>query len=212
MTIHLIAPKQQSEWSEIWVKCYNIWKKSPYKIKLWSDSEDIDNLLKEDDEEFFNIINKLPKIYKIDYVRYLILEKFGGAYLDLDIEIVNNFINLLHPNVTYISEGTSGNYLENSIMISPKEDINGTSSVFFERIKDHCKDNILLNYEKCLQDTRQVLYTVGANALSKFTLKNKKFFPNVQLDILSYEHFGSLTNSISFCRHYHIGSWTKPIN
>ena len=54
MTIHLIAAgrlENPSDWPELWYHCYNIWKSSPYQIKLWG-TKDIDTLLKEDDEDF----------------------------------------------------------------------------------------------------------------------------------------------------------------
>jgi hypothetical protein len=208
MTIHLIAPKNQIEWPEIWHHCYDIWKSSPYEIKMWHD-EDIDNLLKKDDEDFFNnYLNRLNPIFKFDYVRYLILQKFGGAYFDMDIEIIRDFIPLLDKNGIYISEGTSGNYLESCLMISSQNPKNIKSTIFFERIKDHCKDNILLNYNECLKDTRQTLYTVGANALSKFVIKQLKYF-SINFNVLAFEHFGSLSNSLSFCRHHYTNNWLK---
>ena len=205
MTIHLIAPKDNTQWLPVWHHCYNIWKSSPYIIKIWYD-EDIDQLLKEDDEEFFNVINSLQPIYKFDYVRYLILQKFGGAYFDMDIELIRDFFPLLDKNSIYINEGTSGNYLENCLMIASQN--KDSYSIFFERIKDHCKDNILLNYNKCLINVRQTLYTVGANALSKFVIKQLKYFP-INFNVLAFEHFGSLTNSLSFCKHHYTNNWLK---
>jgi hypothetical protein len=208
MIIHLIAPKDSTQWLPVWHHCYNIWKSSPYEIKMWHD-EDIDKLLKEDDIDFFtNYLNKLEPIYKFDYVRYLILQKFGGAYFDMDIEIIKDFIPLLNKDSIYISEGTSGNYLENCIMISSQINNKEISSIFFERIKDHCKDNILLNHDKCLEDVRKTLYTVGANALSKFVIKQLKYF-SINFNVLAFEHFGSLTNSLSFCRHHYTNNWFK---
>ena len=120
MLIHLIAPKDQTKWLEVWHHCYNIWKSTPYKIKMWHD-EDVDQLLKEDDEEFFDILNTLSPIYKFDYVRYLILEKFGGAYFDMDVELIINFIPLLNPNKIYLSEGENNCLISNHIMISPPD-------------------------------------------------------------------------------------------
>ena len=210
MTIHLIAAgklENPNSWSEVWNYCYNIWKSSPHEIKVWGD-KDIDNLLKEDDEEFFNTLNTLNPIYKWDYVRYLILEKFGGAYFDMDVEIIRDFFSLLDPYSIYINEGTSGTYLENSIIISPQIDNNKSASIFFERIKDQCKDNILLNYDKCLNDVRQTLYTVGATALSKFVIKQLKYF-SINFNVLAFEHFGSLENSLSFCKHHYTNNWLK---
>ena len=207
MTIHLITAgkyQNQENWPEIWNKCFDSWSKTNYDICLWND-EGIEKLLKEDDKEFYDqYLKKLNPIYKWDYVRYIILEKYGGVYLDTDIELIIDFFPLLDPNSVYFAEGTSGNYVENCIMISSNNF--NSYSIFFERIKDFCKDKIMLNYKKCLVDKRQVLYTTGARALSEFVITQLQFFP-INFNRLSYEHFGSLENTLSFVKHHHANTW-----
>ena len=209
MIIHLIAPKDQSKWHYTWHHCYKSWEHCPYKIKMWND-EDIDQLLKEDDEEFFNTLNNLPPIYKFDYVRYIILEKFGGAYFDMDIEIVDgSFLNKLNPLKMYFMEGTTSSLLENSIMISyaDKKD-----KSFWRHLKNQCKFNVLTNLEDCTNPFN-VLYHVGPNALSYFFYKNvPSTFKTVRHEILSNAQFASLTNEISFTRHYQSSNWLKDNN
>ena len=91
MTIHFLAPEDKDKWNPIWEKCFNTWAQTKHDINVWTD-EGIDKLLQEDDIYFYeNYLNKLDNIYKFDYVRYIILEKYGGAYFDIDIELVNNF-------------------------------------------------------------------------------------------------------------------------
>ena len=207
MTIHLITAgkyQNQKDWPEIWNKCFESIAKTKNDICVWDD-EGIEKLLKEDDEEFYNkYLNNLDPIYMWDCVRYIILERYGGAYFDMDIELITDFFPLLDPNSVYFAEGTSGNYIENCIMISSNGE--NSSPIFFERIKDFCKDKIMLNYEKCLKDRRRVLYTTGARALSEFIITQLQFFP-VNFNRLSYEHFGSLENTLSFAKHYHSNTW-----
>jgi len=74
LTIHLLAPEDKNKWPDVWHHCFSIFQKLPYKIKMWGDN-DIDEILSKDDKEFLDILNTLPPIYKLDYVRYLILEK-----------------------------------------------------------------------------------------------------------------------------------------
>jgi mannosyltransferase OCH1-like enzyme len=196
MLIHLLAPKDQTLWPKIWYKCYDIWKTSPYKIKMWYD-EDIDQLLKEDDKEFFNsYLSKLDKIYKFDYVRYLILEKFGGAYFDMDIEIVRDFIFLLNKDVVYIMEGNRDEYLQNSIMISPP------NNRLWTNIKYYCKWNVINHFEKCRSSNFWTVNTVGPLALSSYFSKFKPPF-----EMLSYHHFSTTTNTLSFSKHHNTISW-----
>ena len=195
MTIHLIAPRDQTKWHKIWHHCYNIWKNSPYEIKMWHD-EDADQLLKEDDEEFFNTLNTLEPIYKFDYVRYLILEKFGGAYFDMDIEIVKDFIPMLCYDKVYIMEGKRDEYLQNSIMISPPD------FLLWSGVKRYCKFNILNNLEKCKSHNFWVNDMVGPGALSNYF---SKFKPPFQP--LSYHHFDDPNSILSFSKHHTTSVW-----
>tara|TARA_R110000803_G_C11899641_1_gene311919 strand:+ start:231 stop:860 length:630 start_codon:yes stop_codon:yes gene_type:complete len=207
MTIHLITAgkyQNQKDWPEIWNKCFESISKTKNNICIWDD-KGVEKLLKEDDSKFYTkYLSNLDPIYMWDYVRYIILEKHGGAYLDTDIELVIDFFPLLDSNSIYFAEGTSGNYVENCIMISSND--KNSSPIFFERIKDFCKDKIMLNYEKCLKDKRRVLYTTGARALSEFVITQLQFFP-INFNRLSYEHFGSLENTLSFIKHHHSNTW-----
>ena len=198
MVIHLLAPKDQSKWPEIWHKCYNIWRSSPYKIKLWDD-RDIDDLLKEDDKEFFNTLNLLPSIYKFDYVRYIILEKFGGAYFDMDVEIVKDFIPLLNLQKNYLMEGTGGTLVENSIMVSSSLPI-----PIWNRFKMFSKRKILENLDKC-QSSYNVLHYVGPWMMTEMLIK--KYKKDKDYSILGFEQFGNPYSEISFSKHHQTNTW-----
>tara|TARA_R110001592_G_C12928922_1_gene729261 strand:+ start:124 stop:783 length:660 start_codon:yes stop_codon:yes gene_type:complete len=217
MTIHLITAgkyQNQEDWPETWLQCFKSLSKVKEDICFWND-EGIEKLLKEDDNEFYeNYLLNLNPIYKWDYVRYIILNKYGGAYMDMDIELVIDFFPLLNSNSVYLAEGTSGTYVENSIMICPKNfDITyDPPSIFFERVKDFCKDKIMLNYNKCLEDKRRVLYTTGGRALSEFVITQKHFFNELNINRLAYEHFGSINNTLSFTRHHQTSTWMEKIN
>lgn len=202
MLIHLIAPKDKTKWPEIWHYCYNIWKSSPYEIKIWYD-EDIDQLIKEDNKEFFNIINNLPSIYKIDYVRYIILEKFGGAYFDMDIEIIKDFLPQLNPQKIYFMEGTGGTLAENSIMIdSPNSNI-----TFWNRFKMFTQRKIIENLDKC-QIPYNVLHYAGPWMITELLLK--VFQKDLNYSLLGYEQFANPLSQISFSKHYQTHNWNTP--
>ena len=95
MIIHLLAPEDKNKWRPIWNKCYPSLQNLPYQIKIWNDKE-IDNLIKQDNKDFYNTLNTLPLIYKVDYVRYIIMRDYGGVYIDMDVEVINNFIPLIN--------------------------------------------------------------------------------------------------------------------
>ena len=203
MIIHLIAAgkyQDQKNWPEIWSRCYSTLQSLPYQIKIWND-EEIDNLIKQDDQDFCNVLNTLPLIYKWDYVRYIMMRDYGGAYIDMDVEIINNFIPLLNPNKLYLMEGTSGCYIENSIMVN----IN-SQPYFWDDLKNFIKNKIYLNIKKS-KDPKNVISITGAMAMSEFIVKEEMQRYGIQLEILSRYHFASLTNEICFTRHYNTTSW-----
>ena len=56
-----------------------------YDHKLWTD-DSIEKLIVEQPEPIKVIWNDFPDpFYKIDFARYLILQKYGGIYIDLDV-------------------------------------------------------------------------------------------------------------------------------
>jgi len=208
MVIHLIAPEDKNKWNPIWHKCFKSIKRLPYDVLIWTD-EKVDDLLKEDDTYFFNeYLDKLHPIYKWDYVRYIILEKYRGAYLDMDIEIINNFFPMLNPEKFYIKEGTLGSYLENSMMISQSPFFDG----MWARVRTYCKNLIINNFSRAIEDKTSTIALAGPDALTKFIIKNIKIKEDSEnkklFEILSHEHFGSLTNEVSFSRHYNLSTWS----
>lgn len=208
IVIHLISTLDRKEWHPLWEHCYQIWLTSPYSIKLWG-IEEINKELINDDPNFLNILNTLPEIYKIDYVRYHILENYGGAYFDLDIEIVKDFLYMLNPNKIYLMGGRLNEYVSNSIMInlSPTKIIRDW---VWASLKSKCKFNILNNL-KDAQIPNNVINLAGPIFLSNFFSLLPKDLKknNIEYELLSPKHFDSLTNEISFCRHYNLATWEK---
>jgi mannosyltransferase OCH1-like enzyme len=207
MTIHFLTAgkyQNQEDWPEIWNKCFDSWFKTNYDICLWND-EGVDNLLIEDDKEFLKILNTLPPIYKFDYVRYLILEKYGGAYIDMDVELIEDFFHRLNPEKIYLMDGTRGTYLENSIMISPQNDIN---CKIWKDMKTFSKNIIIQNFKEC-SDYYNSIWTSGPGSLSTYFIKHldqdlpiRSYF-----DILAWEHFSNPNGTLNFTKHYHISAW-----
>ena len=72
---------------KVGVLSQNMWKKlyPDFEYKLWTD-KDIANLFEQEEfskyKETYNTLN--AKIKKVDFARYIILNKYGGIYSDLD--------------------------------------------------------------------------------------------------------------------------------
>ena len=210
MTVHFLAPENKDEWNPIWKKCFDTWisKNSnsintDNNISIWTD-EGIDKLLQEDDEEFYNeYLNKCPNIYKWDYVRYIILERYGGMYVDMDVELVDaSFFNKLDPYKFYFMEGTLGTHIENSLIISPLN----VDSTLWNRLKMRAKTLIIGNLEDC-NDSYKVLHYVGAWMMSELVLKYDS--NQSKYDILGYHQFANLNSTISFTKHYQTSVWAE---
>lgn len=211
MTIHLLAPKDQTKWPEIWHHCYNIWKTSPYEIKMWHD-EDVDQLLKEDDEDFFiNYLSKLKPIFKWDYIRPLILKKYGGAYFDIDVEIYYDFIPMVKGNKIYIIGGHDEDIdiktFQNSIMISS---LNKITFNFWNDLQQYFKYNIKKNYQDCLEPYSKIrkwqsaVEYAGPIALSRFVNAHKHLYP---IETLNADLFNRGSNDIRFSFHHQTYTW-----
>ena len=90
-----------------------------YKYILWTE-KDCENLIKSDFNEYFDFYNNFRfEIQKIDFIRFCILYKYGGVYVDLDFFPLKNFDNLLlsdivFHNIRYMKPNYS--YIENDFM------------------------------------------------------------------------------------------------
>jgi mannosyltransferase OCH1-like enzyme len=214
ITIHLFAPKDKNKWHPVWKHCYKFWENSNYKVILWDD-ESIDKLLQEDDNIFFEKINSLDKIFKLDYARYLILEKFGGAYFDMDVEVIIDFLPFLSPKPIYIVEASYqvDEIVQNSIMISLEKTKDSTH--FWNHVREHSKYKIINNFESCknfyskLPCGTIVRETVGPIMLSNAYSSYHNIY-NIQL--LSHLHFNRYPHNFKVCIHHQVGTWVKNSN
>jgi mannosyltransferase OCH1-like enzyme len=212
--VHLFAPKDKNKWHPVWKHCFEFWENSNYKFIIWDD-ESIDKLLQEDDSIFFEKINSLDKIFKLDYTRYLVLEKFGGAYFDMDVEIIMDFLPFLSPKSTYIVEASYqvDEIVQNSIMISPEKTYHSTK--FWKDVKEHSKYKIINNFKSCKNLYSKIPFgtivreTVGPIVLSDVYSPNKNIY-NIQ--ILSHLHFNQHPHGFKVCIHHQAGSWASGLN
>lgn len=200
--VNLIAPSDQNKWHPVWHKCYNIWKSSPYQIKLWSD-EEIDEELNNDDPDFFQILQSCPPIYKWDYFRYLLLEKYGGIYFDMDIEIKRDFLSKLSKDIMYLAGGYCASGVEPSILISYK---NEYSTRFWATCKLYIQNRVMRTdiYENRWAD---VLWKTGPWALSFFLNQWISIHTAKRIQILPYELFSGENHDLGFSTHHFTNTW-----
>lgn len=114
--VHQVGPKDKTIWHPIWKKCHNSWKKNfpepEFKHILWEDSEQIDDLVKNNFSEYWEYYCNLPMhMLKIDFARICILYIYGGIFADLDFYCYSNFYSDLIDNL-YVLESFEGEYTE----------------------------------------------------------------------------------------------------
>jgi mannosyltransferase OCH1-like enzyme len=92
-----------------------------WTYKLWSDQEN-DEFVKKEFPEFYQVFTGFPRnIMKADTIRYFIMYKLGGVYLDLDYEVLKPFdfekFNIILPLEEGINED-SIKYIGNCFLAS----------------------------------------------------------------------------------------------
>ena len=199
--IHQTAPADKSKWKQDWYICQESWNKNfpDWQYKLWTD-EDNDNFVKLEFPEFYKTYNDYDKlIYKIDMVRYCILYKYGGIYADMDYYCNKNFYNELNKNRISISESpyTHNEYLQNALMISPKNN-KFWLDVIEEGVKRWNNGN----------NNGDVLDLTGPRLISSVYEKNKN-----EINVLPKKYYNPSKDSPDFnndnvyTKHYCTFSW-----
>ena len=116
-------------------------KKHEIKHKMWN-LKMCDDLVKNHFKDYYGLWNdfKYP-IQKADFIRYCIMYKIGGIYIDCDVYPIKNINHLFHKDYFFVKRTESGpkSFPYNAIIGSkPGQEI-------FMKIIKHCKES---TYEK----------------------------------------------------------------
>ena len=199
--IHQTAPADKNKWPEVWFKCQISWKEKfpDFEYKMWTD-DDLDSLIKNDFAYFYDIYKNYDvNIKRIDIARYFILYKYGGIYADMDYICFKNFYDLLPKDKVSISESPwrENEYLQNALMISPKE------SPFWMKVIEKATIRFNENY-----NNGDVLDVTGPRLISDTYQENKELV-NPLSDKLYNRPFETIGSDEVFATHYSTGSWFK---
>ena len=102
-------------WKEAVEACKN--KHKSYRYILWTDAS-MKKFVKEEYPEFYKTYISYPNpIQRCDAFRYLVLYKYGGIYIDMDLMCKKSFTDLLKYDLVLVK---SANYdtLTNSFIVS----------------------------------------------------------------------------------------------
>ena len=137
-------------------------------------------------------------IKRFDVARYFILYKYGGIYADMDYECFRNFENLIPQNKVSISESpyTQNEYLQNALMISPKE------HPFWNKVIEKAKSRA----DNTGSENNMVLYQTGPQLVSDTYFENTSMVNVLPKDLWNPDK--SLPyNSNLICRHLGTYVW-----
>lgn len=153
-----------------------------YKLILWRE-EDAENLLKNHFPNYLSTYLFLnPIIRKVDYIRFFILYKYGGIYLDMDYFCLKSFDDYFNDYPQYkdadiiLSKSCYGPWITNSIMMSKP------LCKFWKFCFDQSKYGTLIPWWGTLQDHIETSCTTGPHFMTvvyeeyrKFSCDSEKF-------------------------------------
>lgn len=234
--VRFIAPEDKDKWHiekdfedgelvgtrQLWHTCFKTWRDSSFHIELLNDSTDLDNLIRVSGyEDFFEILDKLPNIYKIDFSRYLLMYYKGGGYADMDIMVMTDFRHLIENDLIYLmGRGTS---VQTSMFFSPKR------HKFWGKVIKEAKSRIEKNFDKIIKAT-ELYSNVRPFKNSKSDLRYKRKYrelcgETVGAKTLKYvydrykgndirilpDNLFNLSHKNDFCftRHFCTGLWRR---
>ena len=152
-TIHQIwlggkdLPKQYLKWMKSWQK-YN----PDWSYKLWDE-----NSIKKLNIEDFNVYSKtLSPGYRSDIIRYIILNKYGGLYVDTDFECLRKIpLNLLYYKFVACTMFNNKPMIGNSILMS------APNSIILEKVLKYIKS---IEYKN---DINYIIKNSGPETITK---------------------------------------------
>jgi len=145
-------------------------KKKGYKHKMW-DLKMCVELVKKDYPQYLSLWNAftLP-IQRADFIRYLILYKYGGIYIDCDIHPLRSLDDLFRKDYFFVTWHDDKQKLPYNAVMGSKKDAKlfleiaeESKSSFYEKIKDPI-------YKKW--KGRFVFQTTGHRMLERVLKKN----------------------------------------
>ncbi len=183
-------------------------KNNDYFFILWRE-ENAENLIKKCYPKYWMTYNMLePIIKKVDYLRFFILHKYGGIYLDIDYYCIRPFDDYFRDNPIdnnkdiILSYSCYGDWVTNSIMMSRK------NSPFWIYCMDRVKDESLFPIWGDIQQHIEISCTAGPYFMTEIfkTYKGEENIRVVPPPIFLSKNF----NDAIYSWHEGHTSWINP--
>lgn len=215
-------PKDYITYKNSWIK-----KNPDWEYMLWS-KDSIDNLIKSHYRRYHSLFKKLPLlIQKVDMAKYLILNYYGGIYVDLDMKCIKPLSRLIKVDkpiilsqlyidgcderslfcprtfVSSLGKFANGIFVNNAFLGSVP------GHIFWLDIIETISDRFYLDYK--LKEYF-VSYTTGPAMINSVIRKNWSKYKDI-IKIIPYYYFepcsknGLCNTTKSFAVHKYSGSW-----
>lgn len=197
---------------------YVIWYHPDWEYKFWTDNDIVnfvENKVRFDFPDLYSIYNRLPlKIMRIDFVRYLWMYYFGGAYLDLDILCFGSLEDLFHNtnnNIFFIKRAWYTSWYKWTYSVHQAWLASSKNHIIWLDIMHHIGRNI----DRFKDD---VLNLTGPNGVSRALDANNLLTKYKDISILSdvyfYQRWWSKSpRNRALMEHVPAASWKDaPIN
>lgn len=205
----------KGKYPELTERCIASWKKyfSDYDIMLWN--EDSFNV---NSNEYTRIAYEQQKwAFISDYVRLYAMEKYGGIYMDTDLEVINDFSKLLSES-EFISSTLEGGLITAGFFAAVAH------HPYIINLKEKYENGYFLRdngtFEFCMNP---LLFTKIAMEMYGFKINNNGFCYNKDFMIYpleffmpyrkslfgkdSYNHKHYLVTNNTYAIHHDMGSW-----
>lgn len=192
------------ELPELAVHCIESWKKfcPDYEIIRWDET----NTDLEENDYIKEAFNAQKWAFITDYVRLNVLYKYGGIYMDTDVEVTKSLDQFL------MDKAFSG--FENATQIPTGIMASESGHPFFGKLLEYYKDRHFLHEDGTMDLTTNVLTITNIATANGFIPNNKKqtvcemvFYPNDFFCPKDYVTGIAHVTENTACIHHFNGSW-----
>ena len=215
-------PEVLKEISQTWIKLHPKWE-----YQFW-DKDRMDNFVKRYYPEFFSIYNGyIYDVQRWDVIRYLLLFKIGGVYVDFDYECLKSIEDLIdgHSCCIGLDPDEHAKIFHKPYIISNALMAIEAGHPFMKAVIQYLNNQNVLAYD-AIDQFNNVLNTTGPYMLTRVyqSYKFKKqlyLVPSSMTSPLTKSEVGLLINEHinpcvldekiknAFAIHYFFGSWYK---